>query len=304
MPELPEVEVIRRGLNAVLPGKAITGIEVLEQRSFPTFDLETEKRIIGSVFQEVRRRGKLLIIVLKSSAREEALLVHLRMTGQLVYRGPSTGQGGFAGGYPSQSLVSGLPDKHTHVVFSLDDGSRLYFNDQRKFGYLKLIALSDIDQDDFLHHLGIEPLDGSFTWQALRAALQGKAKNPAQAKASPMSVKAALLDQKRIAGIGNIYADESLFRAGIDPRRSLASLKVGDYRRLQAAIRECLNQSIIDGGSTSRNYVDSFGLRGEYLDLHAAVYGRSGQACPRCGKPITKIRLAGRGTHLCEHCQR
>ena len=327
MPELPEVEVIRRGLLSVLPGKTIADVNVSEARSFPDFDQALSERLVGTRVQDVLRRGKLLMVYLEAGSEDatdgydhsgDVLLIHLRMTGQLIYRGfCSEDDPALAGGYPNASLIGELPDKSTRVIIGFDDASKLFFNDQRKFGYLKLMTISDLDQESFLMSLGPEPLDAGFTWQQLRAALGGsgsrgslkgggKAQRGGGKAQRPVtiSVKAALLDQHRVAGIGNIYADESLFRARINPHREVSSLKPSDYQRLLAGIRECLLQSIEDGGSTARNYVDALGLRGEFLDRHAAVYGRAGQPCPRCQKPISKIRLAGRGTHFCEKCQR
>ena len=297
MPELPEVEVIRSSLANVLIGKEIAQVKVLEKRSFVDFDSATAELLAGAVVDKVERRGKLLMLGLSvnSITSDRILLIHLRMTGQLIYRATGEDDPAFAGGYPSASLVGELPGKTTRVIIDFSDRSRLFFNDQRKFGYLKLVDQDALAREDFLVRLGPEPLDDSFTWQRLRESLGAR---------STTSIKAALLDQNRIAGIGNIYADESLFRARIDPRRSVASLNAADYKRLLAGIRECLIQSIDDGGSTWRNYVDAVGLRGEFLDLHATVYGRASKPCPKCKTPITKIRLAGRGTHLCEKCQR
>jgi formamidopyrimidine-DNA glycosylase len=318
MPELPEVEVIRRGLQAALPGLRIRRLQVTEPRSFIGLSQSTRRKLIGSIVVDVQRRGKLLIVHLASRASQahpdrgedgaapgeaacgkaapadQALLIHLRMTGQLIFR-PAVGlpDPTLAGGYPSQSLIGHLPDRHTRVQVSFDDGSRLYFNDQRKFGHMKLTDLGRLADDGFLSRLGPEPLDEGFGWRELRDALGS----------GRLSVKAALLDQGRLAGIGNIYADESLFRARIDPRRSVASLSAQEHKQLASAIRECLGLAIAAGGSTARDYVDSQGLRGEFLDLYAAVYGREGQPCPRCGQPVTKTRVAGRGTHLCERCQ-
>jgi len=331
VPELPEVEVIRRGLQAVLPGKVISAVTVFEARSFPDYCVSVEDRLTGAEIEAVSRRGKMLMFQLVArGGTSEFLLAHLRMTGQLIYReseadniaeandpvvgDSATSSLSFAGGFPSQSLVSQLPDKTTRVIIEFSDNSHLYFNDQRKFGYLKLVTPEELETEDFLVRLGPEPLDSDFTWQKLRLALSGlkgsqsashqSAGGRLPVRQSTTNIKAALLDQSKVAGIGNIYADESLFRAGIDPRRSVVSITPAEYRRLLAGIRECLVLSIESGGSTARNYVDSKGLRGEFLDLHAAVYGKSGEPCPRCGQPIIKIRLAGRGTHFCEHCQR
>jgi len=334
MPELPEVEVIRRGLDEVLPGRQIVSIEVLEARSFIGFNQDLMHQLVGMQVRKVQRRGKMLMIYLGTdisavireveskdnaslassqklslpdgsaelgktdsvqATNDAVLLVHLRMTGQLVYRKAEfEDDQALSGGFPNASLIGELPDKSTRITITLDNQDRLYFNDQRKFGYFKLVAEDRLFEDDFLAHLGPEPLAEGFTWRDLRIALGN----------GSISVKGALLDQQRLAGIGNIYADESLFRAFIDPRRSVSTLTPNNYKRLLASIIECLTLSIDAGGSTARNYVDAMGLRGEFLDLHAAVYGKDGQACLHCGRPIKKIRVAGRGTHFCSKCQK
>ncbi|MCL1880459.1 MAG: hypothetical protein FWF71_07635 [Actinomycetia bacterium] len=357
MPELPEVEVIKRGLAANISGRRVATLQVLEARSFPNYDDAVCEQLENSLVGGLGRRGKVLLIELSSqSGQQLVLMVHLRMTGQLVFRNQESGAAtclpfanataaaevsgvpgtapcpppaevsgvpgtapcpppagvaacpsppadtsseNFSGGFPSASLIGTLPDKSTRVIINFTDSARLYFNDQRKFGYLKLLAADQLANDAFLSQMGPEPLDEGFDWRCLSQCLRLKATRP-----SARAVKAALLDQSLIAGIGNIYADESLFWARIDPRRPLASLTVPEVKRLCAAIQESLQQSIADGGSTARNYVDALGLRGEFLDLHAAVYGRADQPCPRCGRPIAKIRVAGRGTHYCPRCQK
>ena len=307
MPELPEVEIIRRGLNRLAVGRTVAAIESRESRSFPGFSANVATQIVGSSVISIDRRGKLLIINLDN---DHSLLVHLRMTGQLVFRPAektmeeSQGRGSiasyvadesFGGGHPNASLIKELPDKTTRVIIRFTDDSHLYFNDQRKFGYFMLVLSADVQDDSFIRQLGPEPLTEDFTWQELKNRLPLN---------STRTVKAALLDQSVVAGIGNIYADESLFGAGIHPERPVLSLSDSDIKNLHGSICGCLQQSIDDGGSTARNYVDSEGMRGEYLDLHAQVYNRTGQLCPRCGQIIEKTRVAGRGTHICPHCQK
>jgi formamidopyrimidine-DNA glycosylase len=179
-----------------------------------------------------------------------------------------------------------------------------------------LAPTNELDRDDFVARLGPDPLDPDFDWRLLRQRLQPRkisvsnkrSKSEADSKkdspTSGRSIKAALLDQETLAGVGNIYADESLFMACINPRRSASSLTVPELKRLTEALRERLTCSINDGGSTARNYVDALGLRGEFLDLHAQVYGRSGQACLKCGSKLEKTRVAGRGTVFCPKCQK
>jgi formamidopyrimidine-DNA glycosylase len=159
---------------------------------------------------------------------------------------------------------------------------------------MQLLPTGELASDAFLARLGPEPLDDGFTWQVLRQQLGDRSSRP---------IKAALLDQGVVAGIGNIYADESLFLAGLAPQRLVSSLNDGDVQRLWAGIRQCLSESIEAGGSSMRDYVSALGLRGDYLE-QARVFGRTGEACPRCGAPIEKTRVAGRGTHWCPRCQK
>jgi formamidopyrimidine-DNA glycosylase len=318
MPELPEVEIIRRGLERLTVGRRIAAVECRETRSWPGFSAEVASQLQGAAVVAVGRRGKLLIIDLDNSS---SLLIHLRMTGQLVFRPaekvaavgtlsspasdspaievPATGalslDESFGGGHPNASLIQELPDKTTRVIVSFTDDSHLYFNDQRKFGYFKLVPTPEVDDDPFLQQLGPEPLTDDFSWQEFKSRLPLNSKR---------AIKAVLLDQSIVAGVGNIYADESLFGAGIHPERPVFSLSDREIKKLHGAVRSCMQQSIDDGGSTARNYVDSEGMRGEYLDLHAQVFNRRGQPCPRCGHPVEKTRVAGRGTHICSRCQR
>jgi formamidopyrimidine-DNA glycosylase len=293
MPELPEVETIRCGLSKTIVGKTISTFEVLVARSFVGFSPEVAQVLLESSVTGLRRYGKLLVIDLNSN---NSLLVHLRMTGQLVYRTTDKNESAsFGGGAPTASLVGELPDKSTRIIIEFTDGSHLYFNDQRKFGYMMLVPTNEVEQNDFVMRLGPEPLSDDFSLNKFQQTLPLK---------SSRSIKAVILDQNVIAGIGNIYADESLFIAGIEPERAVNSLTKAELKRLHAGIRECLQLSIDSGGSTARNYVDSLGLRGEYLDLHAKVYNRAGQLCSKCGGPIAKKKVAGRGTHYCPRCQK
>ncbi|HBT95217.1 MAG TPA: bifunctional DNA-formamidopyrimidine glycosylase/DNA-(apurinic or apyrimidinic site) lyase [Coriobacteriia bacterium] len=305
MPELPEVETIRRGLERVLVGRVVQHVEVSEKRSCTVSSQELAAAIVGAQVETVSRHGKLLIIGLDNAL---SLLTHLRMTGQLIFKAadvdtgleasgafPDKWESDFGGGYPNQSFIGNLPDKTTRIIFTFSDGSHLYFNDQRKFGYVKPVPTGEVQLDDFVASLGPEPLDPCFSAEDFAARLP---------KGSKRSVKSVLLDQSTVTGIGNIYADESLFLARILPSRTVASLTRSEITALYAAIRSCMEQSIADGGSTMKDYVDSEGLRGEYLDLHATVFNRAGLPCRVCGAPIRKTKVAGRGTHYCENCQK
>jgi formamidopyrimidine-DNA glycosylase len=271
MPELPEVETVARGLRASLVGCAITGVEVRWVRTLVPPDPATfARRLVGQVVSGVGRRGKWIVIALDDG---DTLLVHLRMTGQLVLE-------------PADSP----DDRHVRVLFSLDDGRWLRFSDQRKFGRMVLTA----DPQGRLGELGSEPLADDFTAQRLQEMLARRRGR----------IKPLLLNQRFVAGLGNIYADESLWRAGIHPLRQAGGLNPVEVRRLHQGIRSVL-QAAIDGGGTTladSAYRQPDGRSGEFYDL-LAVYGREGQPCVRCGGPIERIVVGQRGTHFCPCCQ-
>ncbi|MDR1767928.1 MAG: bifunctional DNA-formamidopyrimidine glycosylase/DNA-(apurinic or apyrimidinic site) lyase [Propionibacteriaceae bacterium] len=283
MPELPEVETVRRGLERLVVGRRIERCRVLTAKSFSPGDGAV---VEGAVVTGARRRAKLLALDLDNGL---VLLVHLKMTGQLVVRGRES----WGAGHPSDSLVDALPDRSTRVIFDLDDGSRLFFNDQRKFGWMRCLPAADAAELEFVKRLGPEPLDAN-PWPEFRR----RARRHERAV-----VKAVILDQSVVAGIGNIYADEALWAARVHPSSRVADLSDRKLRAILDAARAVMEESIELGGSTDRNYVDAEGKRGAYLDF-AKVFRREGQACPRCGGAIVKTRVAGRGTHLCPRCQR
>ena len=288
MPELPEVEIVRLGLASLLPERQVVKVEHNWPKSFPNAAADVKSHLIGASVRAVRRRGKVLIIDLDSGY---SLVIHLKMTGQLVFRSSVSR---FGAGHPSDSLVGKLPDKSTRVSLNFKDNSQLFFNDQRKFGWVKLMPTLEVDNLDFFRRIGPEPLSADFTWRDLKKRLQRRQRT---------TIKAALLDQTVIAGVGNIYADESLWGSQLHPARLVGSLSDADYRRLHREIRFVLKLAIEKGGSTDRNYVNAEGKKGSYLGF-ARVFRRQGQTCPRCGHIIQKIRVAGRGTHFCPHCQK
>lgn len=288
MPELPEVETIRIGLHTLLPGKEVTSVWHDWLKSFPNAKQNVDQFLVGSRITAVRRRAKVLIIELSSSY---SLIIHLKMTGQLVYQSHAEH---FGAGHPSDSLVGVLPDRSTRVIFTFSDGSKLFFNDQRKFGWVKLLPTASIPEIDFFQKVGPEPLEATFTWQSMRERLN---RRPGS------GIKAVLLDQSIVAGIGNIYADESLWGAKLHPSTLVKDLSDQKIKKLHEALITVLTLSIAKGGSTNKNYVNAEGKRGSYLSF-AKVFHREGLACPRCGTIIIKLRVAGRGTHICPHCQR
>lgn len=288
MPELPEVETVRAGLERLLPGRVVRTVTFDTAKSFPNAAADVERFLFGASVVSVARRGKVLLIELSS---KYSLVIHLKMTGQLVFRAENVR---FGAGHPSDSLIGELPDRSTRVIFEFTDGSRLFFNDQRKFGWIRLLPTAEVANLDFFKKVGPEPLAADFTWQDFRDRLLRR-KNS--------GIKAALLDQTVIAGVGNIYADESLWGAKIHPATPVRDLSPAKIHKLYDALVSVLRLSIEKGGSTDKNYVDAEGRRGSYLSF-ANVFRREGQPCPRCGTTIIKTRVAGRGTHLCPHCQR
>lgn len=289
MPELPEVETIRIGLDRLLPGRRVASVESNSPKSFPNAEHDVDRFLVGSMVVGARRRAKVLLIDLSS---DYTLVIHLKMTGQLVFR---NGLERFGAGHPSDSLEGELPDKSTRVIIGFDDGSKLFFNDQRKFGWMRLLPTTEVPNIDFMQKVGPEPLEADFTWQLMRERLKRRTNT---------SIKAALLDQSVIAGVGNIYADESLWGAKIHPATLVKHVTDTQIKKLHGALVAVLTLSIEKGGSTDKNYRDAEGKKGSYLSF-ANVFRREGQDCPRHpGTKILKIRVAGRGTHVCTKCQK
>lgn len=288
MPELPEVETIKQGLDRLLPGQKVIYAESDWAKSFPNALEDIKQFLLQAEILRVRRRAKVLIIDLSSGY---SLVVHLKMTGQMVFRGNAER---FGAGHPSGSLIGDLPDKSTRVIIGFADGGQLFFNDQRKFGWMRLIPTMEIVNLDFFRKVGPEPLSDDFSGKVLMERIKRR-KNS--------SIKAVLLDQTIVAGIGNIYADESLWGAKLHPATLVSSIKPRQADRLYQEIVTVLKLSIEKGGSTDKNYIDAEGKRGSYLSF-AKVFRREGQPCPRCGHIIEKIRVAGRGTHFCPVCQK
>lgn len=288
MPELPEVETIKRGLSRLVIGKKVSLIRYDNDKSFPNSLADVNNFLLTRKIINVRRRAKLLIIDFNSGY---SLITHLKMTGQLVF---DSQDHHFGAGHPTSSLFSQLPDKSTRVEIYFDDDSKLFFNDQRKFGWMRLYPTALMLEIDFINKLGPEPLESDFSWQILKSRLMRRRRT---------SIKPALMDQTVIAGVGNIYADESLWGAKIHPASLTANLTDHNFKDLHQSLLDILKLSIKKGGSTDRNYVDAEGKKGSYLQF-ARVFRREGQPCPRCQSTIVKIKLAGRGTHYCPQCQK
>ena len=323
MPELPEVETVRRGLFRLVVGKQIESVRTIDSpKSFPNDLASVEQFMIGATITDVRRRAKVLLIDLST---EYTLVIHLKMTGQLVFIGhqPKPSETAsrrasveyasadaraadvssdvaddlpelrFGAGHPNDSLIGELPDRSTRVEITFSDKSHLFFNDQRKFGWIKLFPTLEVPNIDFMQKVGPEPLEDSFTSNEFIPRIRRRQNT---------TIKAAILDQTVLAGVGNIYADESLWGAKIHPATRVRDVTDEQLALLLKEIKYVMNLSIEKGGSTDRNYVNAEGKRGSYIDF-ARVFRQEGQPCPRCDTIIEKSRVAGRGTHVCPTCQ-
>ena len=274
MPEMPEVETIRRNLAPHLIGRRIVGVDVLLPRQIALVTPEKFRTLCtGQEIKDVTRRGKYLLLQLISG---NAVVIHLRMTGRLIY-------------CPTGSL----DDAYVRQVFHLDNGAALVFADTRTFGRLYGVRPGDEDLIHGLATLGPEPLTPTFTEAYLWQMCQRRKKG---------AIKALLLNQQVIAGLGNIYTDEALFLAGIHPARHPASLQRREVARLYQAINDVLAAGLRDGGTTFRDYRNGEGSRGQHQQ-NLYVYHQQGQPCKRCGTIIAYTKLGGRGTHFCPHCQ-
>lgn len=308
MPELPEVTVIVNQLNKKLKGLVLDSIEYDWPKKF-----EWGKYVVGDlrglVVKNVERRGKIVVINLASrqvgkwaGGRKEnkptnlrtyeptnlSILIHLKLTGQLIYQDAKTR---IAGGHPIPPLNLPVPNKTTRVTFGFASGGKLYFNDVRKFGWVKIVDSSQSTVDSVIGELGPDPLVMSYEQFRERLSKRGQ-----------MRIKKLLMDQAFVAGIGNIYSDEALWRAKIHPARSVASLKPLEIRALFAGIGDSLKLAIEKGGSSASAFVDSGGERGLYLS-YAKAYHMTGRPCVRCGTAIVRKKMDGRSAHFCPRCQ-
>lgn len=272
MPELPEVETVRRGLEKLILGKKISNIDIHYPKMIKTDLDEFQKEMFGQVIQSMGRRGKYLLFYLT----DKVLISHLRMEGKYFY-------------YPDQ-----VPErKHAHVLIHFEDGGTLVYEDVRKFGTMELLAPELLDAYFVSRKLGPEPTEQDFDLEIFRGAL----------KRSKKPIKSHLLDQTLVAGLGNIYVDEVLWRAKVHPSRTSNSLTAQEARKVHDETINVLGQAVEKGGSTIRTYTNAFGEDGTMQEFHQ-VYDKAGQACSRCETIIEKIQLGGRGTHFCPKCQR
>jgi len=300
MPELPEVETIRRDLAAVILNRRIAFIDILSPKTASHSAAFFKKKLVGRKITEVGRRGKLLIFHLSpvknkgkktNKKKIDYLLIHLKMTGQLIY---SDKKNIIAGGHSLNTRVEleELPNKQTRAILTLANGGRLFFNDLRKFGYLKLVSQSELEKL-LANNYGPEPLTPAFTLAAFQESLSR----------TNVKIKAALLNQKLIAGLGNIYTDEVLWEARISPERPTKKITPPELKKLFAAINKIIKLAVKHRGTTFSDYVDARGKRGNFSKF-LKVYGRSGEKCPNCHNPLKKQKIAERGTHYCPKCQK
>lgn len=324
MPELPEVETIKNDLKKAILGKKIAGVEVRDKKAVKNNLSDFLKALKGNSFVGISRAGKLLIFKLKDGRH---LLIHLKMTGQLIYVTPPpptpsfVGSGNLkmkerglnslhpaprekrgkppllkgvdiiAGGHPFPEVAE-HPTKFTRAVFKFADGSELYFNDMRRFGYLKIVAQDELKK--IKAEYGVDPLGRDFKYENFRKIFQNK----------KVSVKSVLMDQKLMAGIGNIYSDEILFAARVRPTRPTNSLKEAEIKKLFSVIRPILKKAIKHRGTSFSDYVDGTGRRGNFTAF-LKIYGRkAGEKCQVCGGPVRAAKIGGRTAKFCPKCQK
>ncbi len=279
MPELPEVETIRLGLQKYVVGHKIISVDIKVPKIFEG----NPKDIIGSKVIAARRFGKGLVIDLSNGY---SLAIHVKLTGQLIYRDEKTKN------IPVSDKVGTVPSKFTHVTFVLDKGAFLYYNDIRRFGWIKIVKTSQVGDLPFFKSMGPEPFK-DLTFEYFKKILSN----------SNVSIKPLIMDQKKIGGIGNIYANDACYYAKIDPKRPAKSLSSKETEKLYEGVHKSMEKSLKYGGSSELTYVNVLGQEGKYQN-HTLIYGRQGQICKRCGGKIQKIFLGGRGTYFCEKCQK
>lgn len=273
MPELPEVEVLRRSLERRLPGETIAQVEVHSPKMRELLDRESLLGLAGRRIEKLKRRAKYLLVELDGGS---TLVIHLGMSGSFTLAPEGAER-----------------DKHEHLTLHLGSGARLRLIDPRRFGLAFVLPTADLESDRRLAHLGIEPLEAEFGGKYLAGRTKSR-KGP---------VKLFLMDGEVVVGVGNIYASESLWRAGVHPRRPVSRISAATWEKLAQAVREVLGKAIEQGGTTLSDFKDGEGNSG-YFQVSLAVYDREGEDCPRCGKKIARVVQGGRSTYYCTGCQR
>src|SRR3989344_1718202 len=297
MPELPEVETIRLGLQKYLVGKTIEAVDVRLKRIFTG----NPQEIIGAKIRNVDRFGKGLVINLDNGY---SIAAHIKLTGQFIYRGPEVSKVSKV----SKKVGGELPNKFTHVIFKLKaTDAFLYYNDIRQFGWVKIVKSDKLKEISFFKNLGPEP-------PVLKVSKAGEVSRVSKGELtlekfkniiskSNVAIKPLIMDQKKIAGIGNIYANDALFRAKIHPERKAKTLSDSEIKNLYSSILKVLKKGLENGGASELNYVNALGQEGKY-QLYFLAYAQDGKPCVRCGTIMKKITLSGRGTYFCSSCQK
>jgi len=290
VPELPEIETIKKDFNRTVKGRVFGSVEILDSKTARFSRREFDQKLKAKRIKKIQRRCKILIIETNSGY---GLMVHLKMTGQLICQSEKGRQSG--GGHPDRLYYGKkLPHQYTRLIFRFRDGSQLFYNDLRKFGWVKIIKTDRLGKIREIKDLGIEPLSQDFALEYFKKGIRKRKRS---------NIKTLIMDQSFIAGIGNIYANESLFKARIDPRRKAGSLKESEMEKLFQAIKDILKKAVKLKGTTFDSYLDLTGNKGGYLPV-AYVYGREGERCRRCSGRIKKVRIANRGSYFCPRCQR
>ena len=312
MPELPEVETIRLGLQKYVVGKTIEDVEA----RLPKMLTGDPKNIIGAKVIDVRRFGKGLVIDLDNG---HSIAIHIKLTGQLIYQDEKVSKVSKV----SKGKVGTLPNKFTHIIFHLEKNAKLYYNDLRQFGWIRIIKSEKLKDQSFFKDLGPEPPVLS-NYSSSVGAIATESRS-LKSKSSPrhladrtiltlevfrqilsrsnLAIKVLLMDQKKMSGVGNIYANDGLFEAKIDPRRKAKELSEDETKKLFDAILKVLKKGLASGGASELSFVNVLGQDGGY-QKHFLVYGREKEPCRVCGSKIQKIKLGGRGTYFCERCQK
>ncbi len=280
MPELPEVESIKLQLERYLIGHKIEGVEV----KYNNFEGDKNK-LVGGKVAGIRRFGKVISIDLD---KDYSVVIHIKLTGQLIYRGPNLKNPPDL----SKKVSGGAPGRHTHVTFDLDKGGKLYYNDVRRFGWLKVVKTKDVESIGFIDKLGPEPLDG-LTTQKFKEIVGSTRR----------TIKTLLMDQSKIGGVGNIYANDALNLSKIHPESPANSLTGEEAETLYEAIEKVLKEGLKRGGASELAFVTPDGSEGGY-QKHFLAYGRDGEKCKNCGGVIIKTTVGGRGTYFCPKCQK
>jgi len=278
MPELPEVETIRRQLEKLIADKRIKDVKVNLSKMVKLPLVEFRKTVIGTTIKKVNRRAKILILELSNGL---SLLIHLKLSGRLIFR-------------KKGEKLQPEDLKWNHLIYYFNDGSRLFHNDLRQFGYVKLVKTGELAEFFKKEKLGPEPLEKNFSFDEFLAILKKKPR---------AKIKQFLLDQKNIAGIGNIYSDEILFFARVHPLRKVQELNLSEIKKVFEGIRKILLEAIGLGGSSVRDFLDALGKEGGYVPK-LKVYGREGEKCSRCKAIIKRIKIGNRSSHFCLKCQK